>query len=58
MGHMSGPDGQATKNEVQGVDAIILSFLLKLQDSPIGDKTNVIIVSDHGMTSNANFVSF
>ena len=43
MGHRHGPDGEGTRKEVQGIDVLIYGFLLKLQSSKIGDKTNVII---------------
>ena len=56
-GHYYGPDGQETKEEIQGVDLLLYGFLLNLENRNLADKTNVIIVADHGMTANANFVS-
>ena len=56
-GHYYGPDGQELKEEIQGVDLLLYGFLLNLENRNLADKTNVIIVADHGMTANANFVS-
>ena len=55
-GHRYGPEGQELREEIQGVDLLLYGFLLNLQSHNLADKTNVIIVADHGMTANKNFL--
>ena len=43
--------------EVQAVDQAINDFLEKMEVGGLGDKTNVIVLSDHGMTSNVDKVN-
>ena len=48
MGHYYGPDTSPVDQEVEAVDAVIGDFLEGLDYRGIMEKTNVVIVSDHG----------
>ena len=48
---------RTTKKEVKDVDKVLFDFLEKLKSEGLSDTVNVIVVADHGMTENSNFVS-
>lgn len=49
MGHGYGPDHEKTKEAVQFIDGLIGDFVATLKKDKI--KVNLVLVSDHGMTS-------
>ena len=56
-GHVFGPDDDVTKKEVKDADKVIFDFLDTLKNQNLDEIVNVIVVADHGMTKNSNFVS-
>ena len=58
IGHYYGPDDNLTKNEVTEIDQVFNRFLTKMGKDNMRDVVNLIIVADHGMTNNSNFVRF
>ncbi|XP_055957013.1 ectonucleotide pyrophosphatase/phosphodiesterase family member 5 [Patella vulgata] len=50
-GHLYGPDSQQIKDKVVYMDNILGYLLGKLRENQLWDSVNVIITSDHGMTS-------
>jgi len=50
-GHDFGPYGVPTRQQVESVDSVLGYFFHQLHALPFGDKVNVIVLSDHGMTS-------
>ncbi|XP_046545216.1 ectonucleotide pyrophosphatase/phosphodiesterase family member 5-like [Haliotis rubra] len=53
-GHVSGPDSQAIKDKVKYMDSILGYLVQKMKDNGLEDEVNVIVTSDHGMTSISN----
>jgi ectonucleotide pyrophosphatase/phosphodiesterase family member 5 len=49
-GHRSGPDSDETDITIALADSLLGILLQRLEDIDMLDKTNIIIVSDHGMT--------
>ncbi len=49
-GHRAGPYSEATNKAIKQLDSIIALLFQKLRSIEMLDSTNVIIVSDHGMT--------
>lgn len=49
-GHTFGPLSKENEKMVVKMDSIIGTLVHKLEALPIGDKINLIVVSDHGMT--------
>ncbi len=53
-GHIYGPDSNYVKDIMSGLDAKIAAFLKELDaDNDLSKSTNVVLLSDHGMTPNA-----
>jgi predicted AlkP superfamily pyrophosphatase or phosphodiesterase len=50
MGHKAGPEGEATGEAVKEVDDAIASLIAGLAARGLGEKTNLVVVSDHGMS--------
>lgn len=50
VGHLRGPDSQALEEELINVDYWIGDFLAALERDGLRNGTDVVIVSDHGMT--------
>ncbi|KAK6184426.1 hypothetical protein SNE40_006900 [Patella caerulea] len=50
-GHKYGPDSQEYKDKVKYMDGILGYMMRKLRDNKLWDSVNVIVTSDHGMTS-------
>lgn len=59
-GHTYGPDSKEVLDAIKRVDGSIQYLIEKLKAQNLFEKTNIIIVSDHGMkntnTSNVNFI--
>ncbi|XP_076030187.1 glycerophosphocholine cholinephosphodiesterase ENPP6-like [Oratosquilla oratoria] len=53
IGHNRGPDTEERKQAVREFDVIIEYLQDKLEEKGIADETNIVIVSDHGMTNTA-----
>jgi predicted AlkP superfamily pyrophosphatase or phosphodiesterase len=53
-GHNYGPLSEENKKMVPKVDAVIGQLMQKLDALPIGKEINLIVVSDHGMTTISN----
>lgn len=49
--HDFGPESPQTKTCVEKLDSLLGIFMNKIKALPIASKINIIIVSDHGMTS-------
>lgn len=49
-GHKYGPDSEGINNTIMRLDTLLNTLLIKLDDIGLKDSTNIIIVSDHGMT--------
>ena len=49
VGHRQGPGSPATDSAVIAADAIVGRLLDSLAATPVGARTNVVVVSDHGM---------
>ncbi|MCX7612240.1 MAG: ectonucleotide pyrophosphatase/phosphodiesterase [Ignavibacterium sp.] len=50
-GHKYGPKSEETNNAVKTVDSILGHLINGLKDIGIADSVNLIVLSDHGMTS-------
>ena len=50
-GHTYGPESDETSTKVRELDNLLGYILEKMQGTPIYEKLNIIIVSDHGMAS-------
>jgi len=50
IGHQFGPDSVQVNESIAKVDAVIGKLISRLKNANLFDKTNIIIVSDHGMT--------
>ena len=50
-GHYYGPESNETRDMVQHVDSVLGRFLYKMNQLPIADKIDFILVSDHGMAA-------
>lgn len=48
--HRFGPLGDETKAVVAGLDTIVVNMYRQLRSLPYGNRINIIITSDHGMT--------
>ncbi len=57
VGHDYGPDTPEMTIEVKAVDNAIDRFMSMLESEGLSSKTNFVIVSDHGMSSNAEKVT-
>lgn len=53
-GHKYGPDSKEVNEAIKKEDAMIGLLLKKLSDINLSDSTDIILVSDHGMTSISN----
>jgi predicted AlkP superfamily pyrophosphatase or phosphodiesterase len=54
-GHLHGPDSNHMKDMMSSLDAKIAAFLNELDaDDVLGVSTDVVLLSDHGMTPNAS----
>ncbi|KAK3852388.1 hypothetical protein Pcinc_041023 [Petrolisthes cinctipes] len=53
-GHTYGPDAPNILQMVKDLDDVIHYLLTQLQERELTDKVNIVIVSDHGMTSTAS----
>ncbi len=51
LGHTESADGEVLREEVDSVDKMLGEFLQSLEDLGIREETDVVIVSDHGMTN-------
>ncbi len=51
LGHTESADGEVLRAEVASVDQKLGEFLQGLEDLGIREETDVVIVSDHGMTN-------
>ncbi len=56
MGHKFGPDAPETFDEVKTIDGVIKFFLDELDNHDLASSTNLVVVSDHGMSSNKDKV--
>lgn len=56
-GHSHGPDSAEVRNTVRKYDHLIGEFLKQLRRLPVGKTTDVIVVSDHGMSTTKNYIS-
>lgn len=50
-GHDNGPDSPEVKTAIQNIDVLLGRLIAGLEKREILDRVNVIIVSDHGMTT-------
>lgn len=50
QGHRHGTDSDSLKNAIRKADRLIGYLKNRMQDAGLWDKTNILIVSDHGMT--------
>lgn len=50
-GHKYGPDSEENEEAIKNLDSMIGLLFKKLEEINLRDKTNVIVVSDHGMAS-------
>lgn len=50
-GHDAGPDAPETAAAVARVDSLLARLIDGVQALPVGDRVNVVVVSDHGMTA-------
>lgn len=48
--HRFGPLGDETKAVVAGLDTIVVNMYRQLRSLPYGNRINIIVTSDHGMT--------
>ncbi len=51
LGHTDSADGEVLREEVASVDQKLGEFLQGLEDLGIREETDVVVVSDHGMTN-------
>lgn len=51
IGHKFGPDSKELENEIIRLDSLIGVFLVKIKELPFADNINIIVTSDHGMSS-------
>ncbi|XP_022254255.1 ectonucleotide pyrophosphatase/phosphodiesterase family member 6-like [Limulus polyphemus] len=51
MGHTYGPKSKQCKQSVQDIDNIVNTLLDEISSRKLKDEVNIIIISDHGMTS-------
>ncbi len=58
LGHKYGPNSEEILTEVRHVDDVISGFLHELEANDLASTTNIVIVSDHGMSDNRNRVRF
>lgn len=58
--HRFGPLGDKTREIVAELDSIVVNMYRNLRALPYGDKINIIVTSDHGMTeiSNERFIAW
>ncbi|XP_066968320.1 glycerophosphocholine cholinephosphodiesterase ENPP6-like [Macrobrachium rosenbergii] len=52
-GHMYGPDSEEVAQAIRDLDDVLTVLLEELEDRELADITNIVIVSDHGMTYTA-----
>jgi len=50
-GHKYGPDSSGTNYAIEQLDSILGYYFEKLKEINLFDSTNIIVVSDHGMTN-------
>lgn len=48
-GHNFGPQSKQTRSAIHEVDSLLNDLYLRIKQLPIGNKVNLIVVSDHGM---------
>ena len=48
-GHDHGPDAPETRAAIRAADAVVGALLARLEAAGLADRTNVVVVSDHGM---------
>lgn len=51
VGHVLGPDSSGLRPSISKVDAMLAKLIAGLKARDLDDKVNIIIVSDHGMTT-------
>jgi hypothetical protein len=56
VGHKYGPDDRKTKKAMRRVDALLGSLLNEIKDKNMEGEINVMLVSDHGMTTAQNVI--
>lgn len=49
-GHKYGPNSDGINNTIKSLDSLLNTLLVKLKEINLFDSTNIILVSDHGMT--------
>lgn len=49
QGHRYGPDSEEVKNAIERADDLVGYLMEKLEENRLTQKTNILIVSDHGM---------
>ena len=57
LGHKYGPDSDQMKSEIKNIDGVFDRLLSKIEAENMTETINFIVVADHGMTKNSNFVS-
>lgn len=55
--HSFGPDSPQVKKAVKKYDALIGKFLARLKKLPVASSTDILIVSDHGMSATQRYIS-
>lgn len=50
-GHDHGPDAPETARAVAHVDSLLAQLIDGIEELPVGDRVNVVVVSDHGMAA-------
>lgn len=54
IGHVEGPDSQELESKIIELDFLLGYFLNEIEKLPIYDQVNIIVTSDHGMSSISN----
>ncbi len=57
VGHRHGPDSDEVRDAVVAVDAVLMRFLQQLEETGLARTTNVIVITDHGMSADNTKVS-
>ncbi|XP_059488682.1 glycerophosphocholine cholinephosphodiesterase ENPP6-like [Neocloeon triangulifer] len=57
MGHSKGPESYEVQQGLLDVGKALQEFFNALEIKNLKDKTNIVIVSDHGMTSHTSFIN-
>lgn len=53
-GHDYGPDSEETGRMVSRLDSLFSTIVGKMNSTPVADKLNIIVVSDHGMAETSH----